>query len=68
MGLRGRDWVLGHFNAPAVAAQTLRLYGEIAGRDKRAGFGAAVTTKLVQFERFDREFRSFLSTRRQEPR
>jgi glycosyltransferase involved in cell wall biosynthesis len=34
MGARGRDWVLGHFNAPAVAEQTLRLYGEIAGRDK----------------------------------
>ena len=34
MGGRGRDWVLGHFNAPAVAEQTLRLYGEITGRDK----------------------------------
>jgi glycosyltransferase involved in cell wall biosynthesis len=34
MGARGRDWVLGHFNAGAVAEQTLRLYGEIAGRDK----------------------------------
>ncbi|MGH6682791.1 MAG: glycosyltransferase [Pseudolabrys sp.] len=34
MGDRGRDWVLGHFNAPAVAAQTLRLYDEITGRDK----------------------------------
>jgi glycosyltransferase involved in cell wall biosynthesis len=32
MGLRGREWVLDHFNAPAVAEQTLRLYGEIAGR------------------------------------
>jgi glycosyltransferase involved in cell wall biosynthesis len=32
MGLRGRDWVLEHFNAAGVAAQTLRLYGEIAGR------------------------------------
>ncbi|HEY0223177.1 MAG TPA: glycosyltransferase [Pseudolabrys sp.] len=30
IGLRGRDWVLDHFNAGAVAAQTLRLYGEIA--------------------------------------
>jgi glycosyltransferase involved in cell wall biosynthesis len=35
MGARGRDWVLGHFNAPAVAEQTLRLYGEIIGREKR---------------------------------
>ena len=34
MGLRGRDWVLGQFNAAAIAAQTLRLYDEIAGRDK----------------------------------
>ena len=32
IGLRGRAWVLDHFNAPAVAEQTLRLYGEIAGR------------------------------------
>jgi len=32
MGLRGRDWVLGHFDAAEVAAQTLRLYGEITGR------------------------------------
>ena len=31
IGLRGRDWVLGHFNAPAVAEQTLRLYGELVG-------------------------------------
>ncbi len=34
MGLRGREWVIGHFNAPAVAEQTLRLYDEIAGREK----------------------------------
>jgi glycosyltransferase involved in cell wall biosynthesis len=34
MGARGRNWVLGHFNAPAVAEQTLRLYGEITGREK----------------------------------
>jgi glycosyltransferase involved in cell wall biosynthesis len=33
MGLRGRDWVLDHFNAAGVATQTLRLYGEIAGRE-----------------------------------
>ncbi len=30
IGLRGRDWVLGHFNAPAVAERTLRLYSELA--------------------------------------
>jgi glycosyltransferase involved in cell wall biosynthesis len=34
MGTRGRDWVLGHFAATTVADQTLRLYGEIAGREK----------------------------------
>ena len=34
MGARGRDWVLGHFNAPAVAEQTLRLYDEITGRER----------------------------------
>jgi len=33
IGLRGRDWVLDHFNAPAVAEQTLRLYGEISRRE-----------------------------------
>ncbi|MEP7030213.1 MAG: glycosyltransferase [Pseudolabrys sp.] len=32
IGQRGRDWVLGHFNADAAAEQTLRLYGEISGR------------------------------------
>ena len=31
IGRRGRDWVLGHFNAEVIAEQTLRLYGEIAG-------------------------------------
>ena len=33
IGRRGRDWVLDHFDAPGVAEQTLRLYGEGAGRD-----------------------------------
>jgi glycosyltransferase involved in cell wall biosynthesis len=32
MGRRGREWVLGHFDRDEVAAQTLRLYSEIAGR------------------------------------
>lgn len=33
IGLRGRDWVLAHFNVPAVAEPTLRAYAElIAGR------------------------------------
>jgi glycosyltransferase involved in cell wall biosynthesis len=32
MGQRGRAWVLGHFSADTVAAQTLRLYGEITAR------------------------------------
>lgn len=30
IGRRGRDWVLGHFNADIVTEQTLRLYREIA--------------------------------------
>jgi glycosyltransferase involved in cell wall biosynthesis len=30
IGLRGRDWVLDHFNAAAVAERTLRLYGDLA--------------------------------------
>ncbi len=34
MGARGRDWVLGHFNAATVAEQTLRLYDGITDRDK----------------------------------
>jgi glycosyltransferase involved in cell wall biosynthesis len=32
IGQRGQDWVRGHFNAALVAEQTLKLYGEIAGR------------------------------------
>jgi glycosyltransferase involved in cell wall biosynthesis len=31
IGRRGREWVLGHFNADIVAEQTLRIYGRIAG-------------------------------------
>ncbi|HEY6024119.1 MAG TPA: glycosyltransferase [Pseudolabrys sp.] len=31
IGRRGRDWVLGHFNAEIIAGQTLRLYGELTG-------------------------------------
>ena len=34
IGARGRDWVLGHFDQPVVARDTLRLYEEIAGRDE----------------------------------
>jgi glycosyltransferase involved in cell wall biosynthesis len=44
MGARGRDWVLSHFNAPAVAEQTLRLYDEITGHDK----GPAMAARLHQ--------------------
>lgn len=36
LGARGRDWVVGHFNAEAVAAQTLRFYGEAIGRENLA--------------------------------
>lgn len=35
MGARGREWVLGHFNAPAVADLTLRLYADATGRVRR---------------------------------
>jgi glycosyltransferase involved in cell wall biosynthesis len=34
IGRRGRDWVLGHFNQPVIAEQTLALYEEIAARKK----------------------------------
>jgi glycosyltransferase involved in cell wall biosynthesis len=34
IGARGREWVVDHFNAEVVAAQTLRLYGEILGGEK----------------------------------
>ena len=37
MGRRGRDWVLGHFNAAIGGEQMLRLYGEIASRRKAFG-------------------------------
>jgi glycosyltransferase involved in cell wall biosynthesis len=30
MGAQGREWVLAHFNAAAVAEQTLRLYAKVA--------------------------------------
>jgi glycosyltransferase involved in cell wall biosynthesis len=33
IGLRGRDWVLDQFNIAGVAAQTLQVYEELAGRD-----------------------------------
>ena len=36
IGARGRDWVLGHFNADDVAEQTLALYSEITGRRDKA--------------------------------
>lgn len=32
MGVRGRDWVLGHFDAGIGAEQMLRLYADVAGR------------------------------------
>ncbi len=41
MGARGRDWVLGHFNADVVTEQTLRLYGEATGRPMTADAKAA---------------------------
>jgi glycosyltransferase involved in cell wall biosynthesis len=35
IGTRGREWVLGHFNADVVSEQTLRLYHRIAGRPEQ---------------------------------
>jgi glycosyltransferase involved in cell wall biosynthesis len=37
MGMRGRDWVLDHFNTAVASEQMLRLYGEIAGPEKAPG-------------------------------
>jgi len=37
IGRRGREWVLGHFNADIVAEQTLLLYRQIAGKLKATG-------------------------------
>lgn len=46
MGRRGREWVLGHFDGDGVAAQTLRLYSEIAGRPiTQEGRGSAALSQ-----------------------
>ncbi len=68
MGARGRDWVLGHFNADVVAEQTLRLYDEIAGRQESPALVPQPRTKLEQIERFELRFRSFLLAVSVEPR
>lgn len=34
IGRRGRDWVIGHFNADIGAERMVALYGELAGRAK----------------------------------
>lgn len=34
IGRRGRDWVIGHFNADIGAERMVALYGELAGRGK----------------------------------
>ena len=34
IGLRGRDWVIGHFDASAVAELTLKLYAEVVRTGK----------------------------------
>jgi glycosyltransferase involved in cell wall biosynthesis len=36
IGRRGREWVLGHFNAAVVTEQTLRVYKEISGLTEAA--------------------------------
>lgn len=39
IGIRGREWVLGHFSTAVSTEQMLRLYGEIAGRDEARVLG-----------------------------
>ena len=68
MGARGRDWVLGHFDGPAVAEQTLRLYGEIAGRAQHPGRVATVRQNLSNLSALSREFRPILVDKQREPR
>jgi len=36
MGARGREWMIGHFTAPAVTELTLKLYSEVARARKGA--------------------------------
>ena len=36
IGARGRAWVMANFNAPAAAEATLRLYSEVAARNRSA--------------------------------
>ena len=36
IGARGRAWVLGHFNAATSAELTLKLYADVARREKVA--------------------------------
>jgi glycosyltransferase involved in cell wall biosynthesis len=40
IGLRGREWVRGHFNAGEVTEQTLRLYREATGHDGKSAAAA----------------------------
>lgn len=42
MGARGRDWVLGHFDATIGAEQMLRLYGDIACGKKSAALAPEI--------------------------
>ena len=48
IGARGQGWVCSHFDQALVAEQTLRLYAEIAGRGRGAGFGAAGAAPLIR--------------------
>ena len=32
IGMRGREWVLEHFNADAVSEMTLKLYADVAAQ------------------------------------
>ena len=47
IGQRGRRWVLDHFNAETVAAQTLQLYAAVTTREPGQGASKAVEIKAI---------------------
>ena len=59
IGARGRDWVVGHFNPAAVAAQTLRLYAEVIAGAASARRRRRFNEIEKHFERFDAFLRTF---------
>jgi glycosyltransferase involved in cell wall biosynthesis len=47
IGIRGREWVLGHFSTAVGAEQMLLLYGEITGR-RKAGVPGRKSDKISE--------------------